>query len=172
MLLTATVLRPAGAGLLLTALVLLCVVHGAAAESGADRTGPLDGMVFKGHIGPADDPDLPDYLYFQEGRFWSGECVRCGFEPGVYWVSYLDDGIAFRGVLQSADRGTFTYEGRIRGAQIDVAISWRHERWYWTIDRELRFVGERAQAGSSTMSLEEAREAAGRGAFRADRCPS
>lgn len=129
-------------------------------------------MVFAGRIGPADAPDLPDYLYFEGGRFWSGECVRCGFEPGKYRVRHLDDGIVFRGVLKSADRGTFVYEGRIRGDKIDVAINWRHERWYWTIDRDLRFVGKRLHDESRAMSLEKALRLAGGGAPRPDRCPS
>jgi len=135
--------------------------------------GPLDGMVFAGRIGPADSPDLPDYLYFDEGRFWSGECVRCGFEPGVYWIRYTSDGIAFRGVLESPDRGTFTYDGLIRGDEIDVSIRWRHERWYWTIDRDLRFVGERLTGENARMSIEQARALAGGGDEpRPDRCPS
>jgi len=156
--------------LLATAVLLYCV-DGIASETGGNAEGPLDGMVFKGHIGPADSPDVPDTLHFEQGRFWSGECVRCGFKPGIYRVRHLDDGIAFRGVLQSEDRGTFTYEGRIRGDEIDVAINWRHERWYWTIDRDLRFTGRRLEDASAAMSLNEARDLAGSGT-RPDRCPS
>jgi hypothetical protein len=133
---------------------------------------PLDGMVFAGRIGPADDPDLADHLYFENGRFWSGECVRCGFEPGVYWVRRTAGGIAFRGVLESADRGTFTYEGMVRGGRVDVSIHWRHERWYWTIDRNLRFVGEIVEGEAAGMTLEQARALAGGSEPRPDRCPS
>lgn len=171
---TLSIVRAAAAtpAYLLAVAILLYFPATTAAESGGNTRGPLDGMVFKGHIGPADSVDLPDKLYFEGGRFWSGECVRCGFEPGVYWLRYLDNGIAFRGVLHSAERGTFTYEGRIRGDEIDVTINWQHERWYWTIDRELHFVGKRLQDVSTTMSLEEARHLARSGAPRPERCPS
>lgn len=150
--------------------IALVIVKPTTADAPA-AGGLLDGMVFAGRIGPADNPDLADYLYFDEGRFWSGECVRCGFEPGVYWIRYTSDGIAFRGVLKSSDRGTFTYEGLIQGDVIDVFIRWRHERWYWTIDRELRFVGERLRGTSVGMSIEEARALAD-GEPRPDGCPS
>lgn len=134
--------------------------------------GPLDGMVFAGQIGPADNPDRADHLYFADGQFWSGECVRCGFEPGVYWVRHTADGIAFRGVLESAERGTFTYKGMVRDGRIDVSINWRHERWYWTIDRDLRFIGELVSGGTAGMTIDEARAMAGGDQARGENCPS
>jgi len=163
--------RPARAVIIVLAACTALVVAKPATGDTPAAGGPLDGMVFAGRIGPAGDPDLTDYLYFDDGRFWSGECVRCGFEPGVYWTRYTGDGIAFRGVLKSADRGWFTYEGLIQGSEIDVSIRWQQERWYWTIDRELRFVGERTRETSDGMSLEEARTLAG-DQPRPDRCPS
>lgn len=144
-----------------------------AAEPGMPASeSPLDGMVFEGRIGPAHNPDLQDHLYFEDGRFWSGTCVRCGFEPGIYWVRHTDNGIAFRGVLRSADRGTFTYDGVVRGDRIEVSINWRHERWYWTIDRDLRFVGELQQDGNADMTIEDAHALADGKEPRPDNCPS
>lgn len=134
--------------------------------------GPLDGMVFSGRIGPVDNPDLTDHLYFENGRFWSGQCVHCGFEPGVYWIRRTGEGIAFRGVLQSAERGTFTYSGLVKGDSVEVSIHWRQERWYWTIDRELRFVGRRVAAETAGMTLEEANALVSREGPRPNRCPS
>jgi hypothetical protein len=135
-------------------------------------SGPLDGMVFEGRIGPADNPDLSDRLYFEDGKFWSGECTRCGFEPGAYWVRRVDGGVAFRGTLQSAERGRFIYEGFVRDGEIEVSIDWRHERWYWTIDRELRFVGRLATGERPAMSPEDARALAQQSNPESDRCPS
>lgn len=135
--------------------------------------GPLDGMVFVGLIGPADNPDVSDRLYFENGKFWSGECIRCGFEPGVYWTRRVDGGIAFQGTLESPDRGSFAYEGFVRdGGKIEVSINWRHERWYWTIDRELRFVGEAATGETVGMTLEEASALANRRVPVPESCPS
>lgn len=157
---------------LVAAAALLLVADAAGDPGSPPASGPLDGMIFAGRIGPADDPDLDDHLYFENGRFWSGECVRCGFEPGVYWVRRTGSGIAFRGVLRSAHRGTFTYEGLVSGDTIEVSIHWRHERWYWTIDRDLRFVGKAVTGKAAGMTLEEARARANGDQPRPDRCPS
>lgn len=154
------------------ALALFLVLDASAGDPDtSSASGPLDGMVFAGHLGPADNPDRADRLYFDEGKFWSEECTRCGFEPGTYWVRHVDGGIAFRGVLQSADVGRFTYEGFMRDGRIDVSINWVHERWYWTIDRDLRFVGEAVTGETAGMTIDEA-WALANGEPRSDRCPS
>ncbi len=158
---------------LIVAAVLLTALQTRAEDPDTSAAGgPLDGMVFEGRIGPADNPDLSDRLYFEDGKFWSGECARCGFEPGVYWIRRVDGGIAFRGVLRSPERGRFTYEGFVRDGEIEVSIDWRHERWYWTIERELRFVGQRVTGERSAMTLRDARALAQRSNPGADRCPS
>lgn len=46
--------------------------------------GLLDGKAYLGMIGPTENPDLPDGLYFDDGHFWSDICTRCGFIPGAY----------------------------------------------------------------------------------------
>lgn len=158
---------------LFVAAVLLLALDARAEELDTSAAGgPLDGMVFEGRIGPADNPDLSDRLYFENGKFWSGECTRCGFQPGVYWVRRVDGGVAFRGTLQSPDRGRFLYEGFVRDGEIEVSINWRHERWYWTIDRELRFVGQVVAGERPAMTVEEARALALGRHPRPDRCPS
>ncbi|MDZ7839214.1 MAG: hypothetical protein U5R46_00105 [Gammaproteobacteria bacterium] len=134
--------------------------------------GPLDGMVFEGLIGPTENPDLNDRLYFQDGKFWSSECIRCGFEPGAYWVRRVNGGIAFRGTLQSPDRGRFRYEGFVRDGEIEVSIDWRQERWYWTVDRQLRFEGQLVAGERPAMTLGNARALALRGNSGSGRCPS
>jgi hypothetical protein len=104
-------------------------------------SGPLDGMVFVGKIGPKGNPDLDDELHFRDGKFWSAICTQCGFKPGDYWVRNVGNGIEFRGELVG-DRGTFHYRGAIVDGEANVSIGWTKSRWYWTIERELEFVGE------------------------------
>lgn len=160
------------AALVLAAALLLALQTRADDPGTATASGPLDGMVFEGRIGPADNPDLSDHLYFEDGKFWSEECTRCGFEPGVYWVRHVDGGVAFRGTLRSADRGRFVYEGFVRDDEIEVSIDWHHERWYWTIDRELRFVGQLVTGERPAMKPRDARSLAQRSNPASDRCPS
>lgn len=140
---------------LLTVLVVMLVTllaagggqDGAGGQSGAAAShGPLDGMRFAGTLGPEGGPgDREDVLYFADGQFWSENCVPCGFSPGPYWVRYAEDGIHFKGELQSPKSGRFLYSGVVRGEQLTVTINWRKERWYWTIDRNFWFEGELAR---------------------------
>lgn len=117
----------------------------------------LDGSAFVGTIGPVENPDLSDRLYFHDGHFWSDICLRCGFEPGPYSAETTNDGVKFTGTLKSESRGQFDYEGIIRGdGSIQVTINWERRRWYWTSRREIAF---RGQLSSSTelVSLEATR---------------
>jgi len=104
--------------------------------------GLLDGRVFSGMIGPAEDPDLPDKLHFKNGHFWSDICTECGFLPGRYEAEQTAAGIAFTGTLESDTRGRFAYSGLVQpGGTIRVDIHWERHRWYWTTSRRIVFVG-------------------------------
>lgn len=107
-------------------------------------TGLLDGQIFRGKIGPAGNPDLPDTLHFNGGQFWSNICTECGFRPGAYSAHPSSEGTMFSGVLESPERGQFSYEGVITAdGQINVRILWQRKRWYWTAQREILFIGHR-----------------------------
>lgn len=173
----ARILRPAPRALvaaLVAALALLAAGTGALAESGDPPTtrGPLDGMAFVGKIGPEGAPDLDDVLSFDDGHFWSAACIKCGFAPSHYWVRHVGEAIEFRGVLESRERGEFTYRGVVRGESIRVEIEWRRERWYGTVDRDLVFQGRLAPPGEAEPSLERAMQRAAAGPPDPDACPS
>lgn len=132
--------------------------------SGLEGSGPLDGLAFRGRLGPADAPPddrVRDALYFRNGHFWSEQCTECGFEPGRYWVRYSSEGIHFRGRLQNDDGGVFHYRGLVRDdGDIEATIAWHKERWYWTINREFRFDGTQREATASFDTLDRARTTA------------
>lgn len=112
-------------------------LHGAKAE------GALDGRSFSGMIGPTDNTDLADSLFFDDGHFWSDICTRCGFAPGVYDTEETADGVRFTGTLESESRGRFDYDGLVANdGSIRVSITWERRRWYWTSRREIAFRGE------------------------------
>lgn len=162
-------LRPAFARWLAGAILLALAampIPGGADESRAPQRitsqGPLDGLAFTGRLGPADATSdrLEDTLYFRAGHFWSAVCTPCGFMPGRYWVHRTAEGIHFRGRLTSPDSGVFTYEGTVHDdGRVSADINWRKERWYWTIDRDFRFEGTRAEE-RSVATLEEVRASA------------
>ncbi|MEO9826332.1 MAG: hypothetical protein ABJF50_18165 [Paracoccaceae bacterium] len=117
--------------------------------------GLLDGKAFSGMIGPAENPDLSDSLYFDDGRFWSDICTRCGFVPGVYLAQETQEGITFSGTLESESRGQFEYEGTVKDdGSIVVSVIWERRRWYWTSKREIIFLGELVEH-EQTVSLSE-----------------
>lgn len=128
-------------------------------------SGALDGMVFEGRLGPLGAPDRPDELHFQDGRFWSSSCVRCGFSPGAYFVRHVGDAVHFRGEI-AGHGGRFHYEGIVAGGRVRADVRWIKKRWYWTIDREFEFVGatrpaDRAAPASEAVAAARAAIAAG-----------
>ncbi|MCR9136587.1 MAG: hypothetical protein NXI27_11365 [Alphaproteobacteria bacterium] len=125
--------------LVLTALIVAIVLPAPMTEA-AEESGPLDGMVFAGKFGDPGAPGRDDLLYFNNGKFWSAICIRCGFEPGEYWVRKVGDSIHFRGE-QRSERGIFLYRGRVTGDKIQIDVNWTKDRWYWKIDRDLVFEG-------------------------------
>lgn len=130
-------------------------------SSGASEQAPsglLDGKVFEGMIGPSENPDLPDKLYFSNGYFWSEICTECGFQPGVYVTRETGEGLRFSGTLRSEERGIFEYDGLVDGqGNIQVKIEWSRKRWYWTARREIAFAGKRVDE-NEPLSVEEVRE--------------
>lgn len=112
--------------------------------------GPLDGLSFEGMFGPPDgSSDRADVLYFSDGHFWSENCVPCGFLPGPYRARQTEEGIRFEGLLKSPDRGRFRYTGLVKDGRVMAQINWRKERWYWTIDKDFRFEGVRAESSAA-----------------------
>lgn len=124
----------------------------------AKAQGMLDGRAFSGMIGPAENPDLSDSLYFDDGYFWSDICTSCGFVPGAYLAQETQDGITFSGTLESESRGQFEYEGTVNeDGSIVVSVVWERRRWYWTSKREIMFLGELV-VPEQTVSLSRTRQ--------------
>lgn len=126
-----------------------------AATASVDAEGILDDNSFSGLIGPVENPDLEDSLYFDDGHFWSDICTRCGFVPGPYDAEATADGVRFTGTLESSSRGRFDYDGLVgNDGSIRVSITWERRRWYWTSRREIVFVGQR-KTGTEALALSE-----------------
>jgi hypothetical protein len=128
--------------ILLSRLLLAVAIASTTVGQVAGANELLDGRVFAGMIGPAENPDLEDSLHFNDGYFWSDICTRCGFVPGRYRARETEEGIEFSGVLVSDSRGRFSYNGLVTpDGAIRVDIDWEKERWYWTARRRIVFTG-------------------------------
>jgi hypothetical protein len=141
--------------------VIVWFLTGAAAISAQDGgsqaagNGPLDGMVFVGRIGPEKNPDFDEELHFNNGQFWSKNCILCGYQPSYYWIRITDDGIHFQGDLLKKDGSKFSYTGRVSDGRIKVTVRWTKSRWYWSIDQTLVFNGVRDKT-KTAVSVDEA----------------
>jgi hypothetical protein len=127
-------------------------------EENTRINGPLDGLVFVGKLQSVDGSiSLDDTLHFNEGHFWSSGCTKCSFMPGAYWTRTNGTATEFRGVLESPERGRFTYKGSVQDGNIEVKIHWLRERWYWTVDRDYEFSGKMDQNVELAVTLSSAR---------------
>lgn len=125
---------------LILLLLQLVLIHDAKATN-ILANGALDGMVFAGKIGGNENPSIDDKLHFKDGTFWSTFCVKFGLAPGKYWARSVGDQIEFRGVLKG-EPGSFAYMGSVHEGIATVSMQWTKRRWYWTIEKELNFVGK------------------------------
>lgn len=124
-------------------------------------TGVLDGLIFAGQLKSVDGTNtLDDTLHFSEGHFWSSGCIKCSFMPGDYWTRRNGEAVEFHGVLESPERGRFTYRGTVVAGRLEAKIHWLRERWYWTVDRDYVFEGSVDDAAQSSVTLRAARSRA------------
>lgn len=144
--------------------VMLLILPGLDARAGdmhqvranVSTTAPqiLDGKTFLGGMGPLGKPKIAsDSWVFANGTFMSKQCEKCGFPRGQYRVKKKHDGVHFiaetpcpRTDARITWRGKVDKEGRIEGV-----YTWRHTRWYRTIEKQFWFKGTlSASAKAST----------------------
>lgn len=123
------------------------VASAIAADAHSRAVHSLDGLRFQGVTGEKGKGDHhADTITFKNGVFRSLDCENWGFGAGPYTVEKNGDAYHFRSTLMSPNRGKLEWTGKIVGDKASATFRWRHERWYWTIDREYWFEGTR-QAG-------------------------
>lgn len=144
--------------LIAAALLLLLPATTAASETRA-ASGPLDGQIFIGHVGPASDPDFAEELHFNHGLFWSKLCLVCGYSPGPYWTRQIGADVQFVAELRGQSGSTFRYQGVIAEDSAAVDVHWTKDRWYWSMDRDLVFRG-RLASDRTAISAADARQRA------------
>ena len=111
--------------------------------------GVLDGMTFKGRLGPSGaTPDVEDQWVFDNGMFVSQECERrCSYPPRPYFSRQVGTSTEFISVTECPGKdATIVWRGSVEGTSIRGVATWTMERWYWTIERTFAFEGERVDA--------------------------
>jgi hypothetical protein len=86
-----------------------------AATPAVAATGILDGLTFRGDIGPKGKPaDGKDDIIFANGTLRSTACDAYGFGPGAYTAVRSGDTIAVTATTRSKSSGTINWQGTIR----------------------------------------------------------
>lgn len=113
--------------------------------------GILDGMTFAGDVGlRGEELDIRDRFVFEDGQFVSKECeVRCKYPARPYYVREVAGAAEFISETRCPYKDAkIVWRGTVHGDRIEGVATWTLSRWYWTIEKELVFVGtlERATA--------------------------
>ena len=144
-------------GLPIVLLIIGMMPSGSVAENPADPgesvSGPLDGLVFVGALGPEGKPmDRPDTFVFENGTFVSKECeLVCKYPPRPYFVREAGDRIEFISETKCPYKDAWiTWRGTVEGDTVKGQATWVVKRWYWTLedtfDFEARLVPEETAA--------------------------
>ena len=110
--------------------------------------GPLDGMTFA--VALFEDPRQD----FADGTFVSKECeIRCKYPARPYFVRASEGGTEFVSETKCPYKNAWiTWRGRYEDGKISGVATWRLERWYWTVEREIAFAGELANQSTPLAS--------------------
>lgn len=117
--------------------------------------GPLDGLRFRGAIGPDGKPkDIPDLFVFEDGNFVSKECeLRCKYPARPYFVRKVDNRTEFISETRCPYKdATIIWRGTIEGDIIKGKSTWIVKRWYWTIEDTFEFEGKLIKSSPATDS--------------------
>lgn len=104
--------------------------------------GPLDGLVFKGMLGPEGKPlDVADTFVFADGTFVSVECeLRCDYPARPYVATETADGWQFTSITRCPYKdATIVWNGTVKDNRISGVATWTMNRWYWSIERDFEF---------------------------------
>jgi len=115
----------------------------------------LDGMSFKGGVGPHGQPhDVEDRFVFANGEFVSKECERrCEYPARPYFVRKAGDQIEFISETRCPYKdATIVWRGTVQGDKIEGVATWTINRWYWTVEKKYEFSGRLEQSVSPLAS--------------------
>ena len=143
--------------------VFLCatvfVANALASESStnAAESGPLDGMIFEGALGPSGKPkDTADSFVFENGTFVSRECeLRCKYPARPYYVRSNGDKTEFISETQCPYKDAkIVWRGTVDGDRIKGKSTWVVRRWYWTVENTFEFEGKLVSDSASTAAID------------------
>jgi hypothetical protein len=119
--------------------------------------GPLDGLTFRGALGPDGKPkDIQDIFVFENGTFVSKECeLRCKYPARPYFVRVNGSKTEFISETQCPYKDAkIVWRGTIEGDQIKGKSTWVVKRWYWTVENTFEFEGKLTEKKLTSVNTE------------------
>jgi putative intracellular protease/amidase len=91
--------------------------------------GLLDGKKYIGDIGGAGKAadEKGAVFTFADGRFNSSVCDKYGFDKGAYTATKEGDLIRFEAKTVSAEHGTNSWRGTVRGNEVEGVLLWHRK---------------------------------------------
>ena len=131
--------------------------HSTTQDTKESIEGPLDGLTFRGALGPDGKPkDIADTFVFENGTFVSKECeLRCKYPARPYFVRTNGSKIEFISETQCPYKDAkIVWRGTVEGDRIKGKSSWVVKRWYWTVEDTFEFEGKLVEKGPASASIE------------------
>lgn len=141
--------------IVLSAFLSLTAVSQKSVASGEDKPamadteesipGPLDGLTFRGALGPDGKPkDIPDIFVFENGTFISKECeLQCKYPARPYFIRANGGTTEFISETQCPYKDAkIIWRGTVEGNRIKGKSTWVVKRWYWTVENTFEFEGK------------------------------
>jgi len=131
--------------------------HTANATVPTTAAGPLDGLSFRGAVGPDGKPkDIPDIFVFENGNFVSRECeLRCEYPARPYFVRQNGSKTEFISETECPYKDAkIVWRGTIEGDKITGKSTWIVKRWYWTVENTFEFEGKLQKEPPTTASTD------------------
>lgn len=119
--------------------------------------GPLDGLSFRGALGPDGKPkDIADTFVFENGNFVSKECeLQCKYPARPYFVRINGGKTEFISETQCPYKDArIVWRGTVEGDRIKGKSTWIVKRWYWTVENTFEFEGKLVEKSLTSASHE------------------
>ena len=119
--------------------------------------GPLDGLTFRGAVGPDGKPkDISDTFVFENGTFVSKECeLRCKYPARPYFVRTSGNKTEFISETKCPYKDAkIVWRGTVEGDSIKGKSTWVVKRWYWTVENTFEFEGKLVEKSLSSANTE------------------
>jgi hypothetical protein len=117
----------------------------------------FDGRVYVANFGQNEKLESGrDVIRFENRLVSTENCIKFGFMPAPYFLRVEDGRLYFNAEMPSTTQGNMKFTGFVENDKIYATANWQQDRWYWRVDVNLMFEGNRANPGDDlTVTFKE-----------------